>query len=100
MQQQPLFPNSPFPRNEGGGFMRTPPPPPPPVLKPLVYCEFRIVEPAEYGSSGQSVIKCAVFACTAEFGLPLCIQHAEFIQGELEHEAMIHGGAKGEDDGG
>ncbi len=57
----------------------------PVVIKPLVYCEFRVAERSEYGEAGD-VSVCAVFASEVIAEMPFCYQHGLVIQAALAAE--------------
>lgn len=57
----------------------------PVVIKPLVYCAFRVAEQAEYGQEA-GVVMCAVFASEVIEEMPFCYQHGLVIQAALESE--------------
>ncbi len=78
MYQSP-FPQSPFLRP-------TEPPPMPTVLKPLVYCGFRVASAMEYGDHKSEVTQCAVFASEIIQEMAFCYQHGLIIQNALEAE--------------
>ncbi len=78
MYQSP-FPQSPFIRP-------TEPPPMPTVLKPLVYCQFRVAATMEFGDNKQEVALCAVFASEIIHEMEFCYMHGLIIQNALEAE--------------
>lgn len=78
MYQSP-FPTSPFVRP-------VEPPPMPTVIKPLVYCNFRVTSAMEYGEQKQEVTLCGVFASEIIHEMEFCYVHGLVIQNALEAE--------------
>ncbi len=77
---QSPFPQSPFARPAE-------PPPMPTVIKPLVYCMFRVsAATSEYGDVRSDVTKCPVFASEEIHDMYFCYSHGIVIQNALETE--------------
>lgn len=57
----------------------------PKVLKPFVYCEFRVEDRSDYGTDVQL---CATLACAVIFEMHFCVQHAQVIEEALAGEGV------------
>lgn len=71
--------------NQQSPFIQTAPVVIPAVLKPLVYCEFRI-ETREY--SDVEVTLCATFACVVIHKMSFCMAHSAQIEEALRGETQ------------
>ncbi len=67
-------------------FARQEPQALPVVLKPLVYCQFRVVEASGEWNQSSEVSLCAVFASEVISEMAFCYQHGQIIQQALERE--------------
>lgn len=54
----------------------------PKVIRPIRYCEFRVVT-----SDQEAVYPCPVFACVIEEDMAFCHQHNQVIQDAIAREA-------------
>ncbi len=71
-------------------FVRQPLPDLPVVLKPLVYCEFRVAESQGEWNQANDVTMCPVFASEVIEEMPFCFMHGQIIQQALEAEGGGH----------
>ncbi len=74
-------------------FMQPQPQAMPIVIKPLVYCEFRVAEATEGYGQTPDVSMCAVFASEVIEEMAFCFQHGQIIQAALFAEGGGNGGS-------